>query len=83
LYGLLTGSTFSTPGMSSSERLLIICGSPNALITIESRPGATRPYEPDSLRRSRTSSTWSSGASPLIMMSCWSSADSSTGIGRV
>ena len=57
LYGLLTGSTFSTPAMSSSARLVIISRSPNALITIESRPGATRPYEPASLRRRSTSST--------------------------
>ena len=43
LYGLLTGSTRSTPGTFSSPRLWIICGSPKALTTIESVPGATRP----------------------------------------
>ena len=43
LYGLRIGSTFSTPASSSSERLLSISRSPNAPITIDSLPGATRP----------------------------------------
>ena len=74
LYGLRIGRTLSTPWCCSSARLRMASPSPNAPMTIESVPGATRPYEPASVSSASTSSTCSSADPALIMIRSWSSA---------